>query len=176
MKVAVPIDENELISSPLSEARRFCFFEVNGEEVINEGMLISEGTGNDVKTLFLVENGTDVLICSEIEDSDAETLALCGIHVYPGLKGLAEAAVTALSQTNLTYDPYVPCDDNHQHTYSVDYTGLEEESSSCSCDCGGHEHTHTGHEHAHDCDSCTEDCDSCTAHSAGGSCSCGCGE
>ena len=64
----------------------------------------------------LVQNGVDTLICGGIGGGAQAALAEAGIKLYGGVSGDADAAVSALLNGNLGYDPNVHCD-HHDHEH-----------------------------------------------------------
>ena len=65
---------------------------------------------------FLMQNGVDTLICGGIGGGAQAALAEAGIKLYGGVSGDADAAVSALLNGSLGYDPNVHCD-HHDHEH-----------------------------------------------------------
>ena len=78
-----------------------------------------------------MQNGVDTLICGGIGKGAQAALAEAGIKLYGGVSGDADAAVSALLNGSLGYDPNVHCD-HHDHEHG-------EAGHSCSDHgCGKH--------------------------------------
>ena len=65
---------------------------------------------------FLMQHGVDTLVCGGIGGGAQAALAEAGIKLYGGVSGDADAAVSALLNGSLGYDPNVHCD-HHDHEH-----------------------------------------------------------
>ena len=76
----------------------------------------TNGSGHGALAGLLMQNGVDTLICGGIGGGAQAALAEAGIKLYGGVSGDADAAVSALLNGNLGYDPNVHCD-HHDHEH-----------------------------------------------------------
>ena len=67
----------------------------------------TNGSGHGALAGFLLQNGVDTLICGGIGGGAQAALAEAGIKLYGGVSGDADAAVSALLNGSLGYDPNV---------------------------------------------------------------------
>ena len=127
MRIAVTY-ENEEIFQHFGHTEQFKLFDVEDGHVVRSQVVPTMGVGHGALAAFLAENGVDTLICVGIGGGAQMALAQAGIHLYGGVSGRADDAVSALLAGTLGYDPNVHCD-HHDH----------EAGHACgSHGCGGH--------------------------------------
>ena len=81
---------------------------------------------------FLVANHADVVICGGIGGGAQSALTEAGIRFYGGVSGSADAAVQALLDGSLAYDPEARCD-HHDHAHGAGHTCGEHGCGEHSC-------------------------------------------
>lgn len=137
MKIAVTY-ENGNIFGHFGHTQQFKLYDVQDGKVVSSQVVDTMGSGHGALAGFLAAQGVDTLICGGIGGGAQVALANAGIRLYGGVAGSADAAVKALLDGSLAFDPDVHCDhhDHHGEGHS----------------CGGHEgscHSHEGC-HGHD--------------------------
>ena len=81
-----------------------------------------------------MEHGIDTLICGGIGGGAQNALAQAGIKLYGGVAGDADAAVQALLENNLQFNPNVHCSHHdHQHGQEGHTCGSHGCGSNHSC-------------------------------------------
>ena len=73
------------------------------------------GEGHGALAGFLQAHGVDALICGGIGGGARVALAQAGITLYPGVSGDVEAAIAALQNGTLNYNPDTVCNHHHDH-------------------------------------------------------------
>lgn len=128
MRIAVTY-ENETIFQHFGHTEQFKIYDVEDGKIVSSQVIGSDGLGHGALAGFLENKRVEVLICGGIGGGAQTALAGAGIKLYGGVTGNADAAVQALLDGKLDYDPDVKCD-HHEH----------EEGHSCgSHGCGNHE-------------------------------------
>lgn len=114
MKIAIPIDSDELIDQHFGHAERFRLYELDGGEVVSSEDIGTDGTGHEALAAFLLQRGVDTLVCGGIGAGAVDALGMTGISVYGGIRGLADFAAEALARGILAYNPQANCDHHHE--------------------------------------------------------------
>ena len=115
MKIAVSY-ENGQIFQHFGHTEQFKLYETADGKVIRAEVVDTNGSGHGALAGFLMQNGVDTLICGGIGGGAQAALAEAGIKLYGGVSGDADAAVSALLNGNLGYDPNVHCN-HHDHEH-----------------------------------------------------------
>lgn len=115
MKVAVTY-ENGVVFQHFGHTEQFKLYDIEGQEIIKEQEVDTQGSGHGALAGFLKENGVDTLICGGIGGGAQMALADAGIKLYGGVSGSADEAVRALLDGRLDYDPDVHCS-HHEHEH-----------------------------------------------------------
>jgi len=137
MKIAVTY-ENGQIFQHFGHTETFAVYEVEDNKVVEKKLVSSGGTGHGALAYLLQETGVEVLICGGIGGGAQQALANAGIRLFGGVSGDADAAVQALLDGSLAYNPNVMCNhhgEGHHHDH----------------DCGSHGHNCGDHGHDHHC-------------------------
>lgn len=113
MKVAVTY-ENGQIFQHFGHTEQFKVYEIADGAIAREQVVDTNGSGHGALAGFLLEHGVDTLICGGIGGGAQMALAEAGIRLYGGVSGEADAAVQALLEGRLSFDPDVHCD-HHSH-------------------------------------------------------------
>ena len=87
-----------------------------GQEAAHCGRCCRMQRANMEKSGILMQHGVDTLVCGGIGGGAQAALAEAGIKLYGGVSGDADAAVSALLNGSLGYDPNVHCD-HHDHEH-----------------------------------------------------------
>ena len=132
MKIAVTY-ENGQIFQHFGHTEQFKVYDVEDGKIVREEVLDTNGSGHGALAGFLAENGVEALICGGIGGGARTALEEAGIKLYGGVTGSADAAVRALAEGSLGYDPDVKCS-HHEHEHGegghtcgnpVSYTHLD---------------------------------------------------
>ena len=113
MRIAVPY-ENGNIFQHFGRSEAFKFYDVADGAVTAAAVVSTNGSGHGALAGFLVANHADVVICGGIGGGAQSALTEAGIRFYGGVSGSADAAVQALLDGSLGYDPEARCD-HHDH-------------------------------------------------------------
>ena len=115
MKIAVTY-ENGQIFQHFGHTSQFKVYEIQNNQIISSQVVDTAGSGHGALAGFLMEHGIDTLICGGIGGGAQNALAQVGIKLYGGVAGDADAAVQALLENNLQFNPNVHCSHHdHQH-------------------------------------------------------------
>ena len=115
MKIAVTY-ENGQIFQHFGHTEQFKLYEAADGKVTHAEVVDTNGSGHGALAGFLMQHGVDTLICGGIGGGAQAALAEAGIKLYGGVSGDADAAVNALLNGNLGYNPNVHCD-HHDHAH-----------------------------------------------------------
>ncbi len=129
MRVAVTY-ENGQIFQHFGHTQQFKVYETDQGKVASSGVVDTAGQGQGALAGVLHALNVDALICGGIGGGAQAALSAAGIRLYGGVTGDADAAVEALLDGSLEYNPDVHCD-HHGHSH-----GGEHDCG--SHDCGGH--------------------------------------
>ena len=113
MKIAVTY-ENGQIFQHFGHTEQFKLYEIADGKIVRTEVVDTNGSGHGALAGFLMQRGVDTLICGGIGGGAQIALAEAGIRLYGGVSGEADAAVSALLNGNLGYDPNVHCDHHDQ--------------------------------------------------------------
>lgn len=113
MRIAVTY-ENGQIFQHFGHTEQFKLYEVTDGKIRASAVIDTNGSGHGALAGFLLQNGVDTLICGGIGGGAQMALADAGIRLYGGVSGDADAAVAALIEGKLDYNPDVHCD-HHEH-------------------------------------------------------------
>lgn len=113
MRIAVAY-ENGGIFQHFGRTEQFKLYDVEDGKIVAEQIVDTNGSGHGALAGFLLEAKADALICGGIGMGAQMALSDAGIRLYAGVQGDADAAVKALAEGNLDYDPDARCD-HHEH-------------------------------------------------------------
>lgn len=115
MKIAVTY-ENGQIFQHFGHTSQFKVYEIQDNQITSSQVVDTAGSGHGALAGFLMEHGIDTLICGGIGGGAQNALTQAGIKLYGGVAGEADAAVQALLENNLQFNPNVHCSHHdHQH-------------------------------------------------------------
>ena len=109
MKIAVTY-ENGQIFQHFGHTEQFKIYDAEGGKIINSEVINTNGSGHGALAGMLSALGVDALICGGIGGGAQMALAQAGIKLYGGVSGSPDAAVEALLNGTLGYNPDVKCD------------------------------------------------------------------
>lgn len=128
MKIAVTYEDGQIFQH-FGHTEMFKIYEVADGKVIASEVVDTNGQGHGALAGFLLENNVDVLICGGIGGGAQMALAQAGIQLFGGVQGSADAAVEALLNRELNYNPDVKCNhhgEGHDHEHSCGSHGCGE--------------------------------------------------
>lgn len=128
MRIAIPYYMGNIFQH-FGHAPQFKIYEIENRQVLMEMIVEVEDKGHDSVSTLLRSMDVRVVICGNIGEGAMQALQSAGIVFYGGVTGDADAAITALIQGGLKYDPNVKC------TAHADGHACGD-CSDCS-DCGG---------------------------------------
>ena len=105
MKIAVTYGEDGLIFQHFGHTERFKVYTVEDGRPVSAEVIDTAGAGHEALAVFLKNQGVDTLVCGGIGPGAVNALGMCGIRVFGGITGLADAAVEAVLAGNLAYNP-----------------------------------------------------------------------
>ena len=117
MKIAVTY-ENGQIFQHFGHTQQFKIYEIADGKIAGSEVIGTGGSGHGALAGFLMQKGVDTLICGGIGGGAQTALANAGIRLYGGVSGDADAAVNALLDGSLGYDPDVHCNHHGHEGYS----------------------------------------------------------
>lgn len=135
MKVAVTYENGEVFQH-FGHSEQFKVYQVEEGKIVSSEVVDTNGSGHGALAGFLMNHGVEALICGGIGGGARNALAEAGIELYPGVAGNADAAVEALVQGRLSYNPDTVCSHHHEGE---------------GHDCGHGEGHSCGHGEGHDC-------------------------
>ena len=131
MKVAIPYEAGQVFGR-FGQSAAFMVYEIEAGKVVSSTLLPTNGSGHGALAGFLVANHADVVICGGIGGGAQSALTEAGIRFYGGVSGSADAAVQALLDGSLGYDPEARCD-HHDHAHGAGHTCGEHGCGEHSC-------------------------------------------
>ena len=134
MRIAIPYYMGNIFQH-FGHAPQFKVYELENRQVLMEMVVEVEEKGHDSVAELLRSMDVRAVICGSIGDGAMQALQSAGILFYGGVTGDADAAITALIEGGLKYDPDIKC--------------AEHESGLSCAECGG------------DCGDCGGDCSAC---------------
>lgn len=117
MRIAVPY-ENGNIFQHFGRSEAFKLYDVADGAVTAAAVVSTNGSGHGALAGFLVAHHADAVICGGIGGGAQSALTEAGIRFYGGVSGSADAAVQALLNGTLGYDPEARCD-HHDHVHGA---------------------------------------------------------
>lgn len=124
MKIAVTF-ENGQVFQHFGHCAEFKVYNVEDGKIVSSEVISSDGQGHGALATLLGNNDIDTLICGGIGGGARQALAEVGIDLYPGVTGEADAAVEALLNDTLDYDPNTTCNHHghgHEHAHGEGHT------------------------------------------------------
>lgn len=129
MNIAVTYDNGQIFQH-FGHTEQFKIYEVEDGKVLYSKVVDTNGSGHGALAGFLQQYDVQILICGGIGMGAQIALKEAGIQLFGGAYGDADAAVEALLQETLVYNPFVTCNHHgaeHHH-----------EGGCASYGCGSH--------------------------------------
>lgn len=140
MKIAVTY-ENGQVFQHFGHTAQFKIYEVCDGKVTAAQVMSTNGSGHGALAGLLSSLQVEVLICGGIGGGARNALDAAGIRLYGGVSGDADAAVEALLNGTLRFNPDVQCShhgEDHHHDGTCGSHGCGEHN------CEGHSCNHEG--------------------------------
>ena len=131
MKIAIPY-ENGQVFQHFGHSAQFKLYTAEEGRITGAEVVSTDGQGHGALVGFLVRNDVNVLLCGGIGGGAQSALTEAGIRFYGGVSGSADAAVQALLNGTLGYDPEACCD-HHDHAHGAGHTCGEHGCGEHSC-------------------------------------------
>ena len=131
MRIAVTY-ENGNIFPHFGRTEQFKLYDVADGRITASRVVGTDGQGHGALAELLRQLGADILICGGIGGGAQSALAAAGIRLYGGVSGSADAAVQALLDGSLVFDPEVHCDHHgHDHEHGCGEHHCGQPQSGC---------------------------------------------
>ncbi len=135
MKIAVTYD-NGSIFPHFGPTEQIKVYEIENGAIVSSRVVDTNGSGHGALAGVLAQLQVDALICGGIGGGAQMALAEAGIRLFGGVQGNADAAVEALVQGKLLFNPDVHCD-HHDHAHGHEHGSCGEHG--CGHNCGHHD-------------------------------------
>ena len=113
MRIAVTY-ENGQIFQHFGHTEQFKVYDVENNEIVNQQILFTMGSGHGALAGFLKMNKVDTVICGGIGGGAQSALTEAGIKLFGGVSGNADEAVKDYLDGNLSFNPDIKCS-HHGH-------------------------------------------------------------
>ena len=128
MRVAATYENGEIFQH-FGHTEQFKVYDIEDGKILSSEIVDTNGSGHGALAGVLNALKVDAPSCGGIGGGAQMALAQAGIKLYGGVSGSADAAVQALAEGKLDFDPNVHCDHHDHHG----------EGHSCgSHSCGSH--------------------------------------
>ena len=145
MRIAVTY-ENGQVFQHFGHSEQFKIYDAEGTNIVRSEVVGTNGSGHGALAGMLRLLKVDALICGGIGGGAQQALAECGIQLYAGVSGDADAAVQSLLEGKLNFSAEANCDHHGQHGHDHGDCGQHGHG-----DCGEHggcgQHGHGGCKH-----------------------------
>ncbi len=118
MRIAVTY-ENGMIFQHFGHTEQFKVYDIEGGKVTQSQVVSTNGSGHGALAGVLQALQADVLICGGIGGGAQMALASLGVKLYGGVSGSTDAAVEALLNGVLEFNPNVRCS-HHDHEHGAE--------------------------------------------------------
>lgn len=116
MRIAVTYENGEIFQH-FGHTSQFKVYDVEEGKIVKSEIVDTMGSGHGALAGFLVAQKVDKLICGGIGGGAQAALKRMGIELFGGVTGDADAAVEALLEGKLAYNPDVQCS-HHEHEHA----------------------------------------------------------
>ena len=131
MKIAVTYQNGEIFQH-FGHTQQFKVYEVADNKVISAAVVDTGSSGHGALAGVLNALDVDVLICGGIGGGARMALVQAGIRLFGGVSGDADAAVAALLEGKLNFDPDAQCS-HHDHHHGEGHTCGDHGCGSHTC-------------------------------------------
>ena len=131
MRIAVTYEDGQIFQH-FGHTEQFKLYDITDGKIVSSEIVDTNGSGHGALAGFLMQHSVDTLICGGIGGGAQMALAQAGIRLYGGVSGEADAAVQALLENKLSYNPDVHCN-HHDQAYGDDSHSYGHGEGSHSC-------------------------------------------
>ena len=131
MKIAVTYADGQVYQH-FGHAAQFKLYTVESGMILDTAVVDATASGHSAMVSYLQRQGVNTVICGGIGGGAQSALTEAGIRFYGGVSGSADAAVQALLDGSLGYDPEARCD-HHDHAHGAGHTCGEHGCGEHSC-------------------------------------------
>lgn len=110
--------ENGMVFQHFGHTAQFKLYTVENNTVKESRLLPTGASGHGALAGLLEAAGVNTLICGGIGAGAKDSLAKCGITIFPGVTGNADQSVQALLSGTLHFVPDVLCSHHHENGHS----------------------------------------------------------
>ena len=121
MRIAVTYENGEIFQH-FGHTEFFKVYDIQDGKVVASEVVSTNGSGHGALAGVLNALNADVLICGGIGGGAQAALAAAGIQLFGGVSGSADAAVQALLEGKLLYNPNVRCNHHGEHHHEQGHT------------------------------------------------------
>ena len=114
MRIAVTYEDGQIFQH-FGHTQQFKVYDVEDGKVVASEIVDTNGSGHGALAGFLFNGQVEVLICGGIGGGAQMALAQAGIKLYGGVSGSCDAAVEAMLNDTLGFNPNVKCDHHDHH-------------------------------------------------------------
>lgn len=137
MRIAVTY-ENGQVFPHFGHTETFMIYDIENGRIAHKTLMPTNGSGHGALAGFLESMGVDMLICGGIGGGAQAALMECGIMLYAGVSGDADAAVEALLNGTLRFFSGATCSHHGEgHTCGEHSCGHEQGDADCGAHHGG---------------------------------------
>ena len=131
MRIAVTYENGEIFQH-FGHTQQFKVYDVSDRKIIASKVVDTNGSGHGALAGVLTALSADILICGGIGGGAQMALAAANIQLYGGVSGSADAAVEALLDGQLMFNPNVRCN-HHDHHHGEGHTCGDHGCGSHNC-------------------------------------------
>ena len=132
MRIAIPFYMGEIFQH-FGHTPQFKVYEIENRQILMEMVVEVETQGHAAVAELLRSMDVKVVVCGNIGERAMLALRDAGILFYGGVTGDADAAITALVNGGLKYDPDIKCPEHGGEGGCADCGG---DCGDCGGDCG----------------------------------------
>ncbi|MBE6928647.1 MAG: DUF134 domain-containing protein [Ruminococcaceae bacterium] len=114
MRIAVTYANGQIFQH-FGHTEQFKVYDIADGKIVSAKVMDTNGQGHGALAGILGVLGVDTLICGGIGGGARAALDAAGIRLYGGVSGDADAAVQALLEGTLAYNPDVKCNHHGEH-------------------------------------------------------------
>ncbi len=114
MRIAVTYANGQIFQH-FGHTEQFKVYDIADGKIVSAKVMDTNGQGHGALAGILGVLGVDTLICGGIGGGARAALDAAGIRLFGGVSGDADAAVQALLEGTLAYNPDIKCNHHGEH-------------------------------------------------------------
>lgn len=120
-KIAIPINEDEMLESHFGQARLFAVYQVENDTITVKEILTPPPHAPGILPKWINENGATVLLASSMGERAKKILDYFNVEVFLGTPVLAaDKLIEKFLAGKLEFDPQL-CDHHHHHNHEHEH-------------------------------------------------------